>query len=159
MCVWAASLWSPKVSPWAEAGRIVDAQNSPLSLAASFLRRTLGLRHSPQTPPSQPQQTTAEVHLDLTGLRFPHGDVLGEGVELAAGVFGVGSCGDDVGFPEGDEVLQGSIEATLDMPGAARGGVRVSVAEEFEEATPHRVCQEGKDEIPRLCAGIVGGGG
>jgi hypothetical protein len=85
--------------------------------------------------------------------------VLGQGVELAAGVFGVGAGGDDVGFPEGDEVLQGGIKATLDMSGAARGGVRVSVAEEFEEATPHRVCQEGKDEIPTLSFGIVGVGG
>jgi hypothetical protein len=85
--------------------------------------------------------------------------VLGQGVELAAGVFGVGSCGDDLGFSEGDEVFQCGIEPTLDVPGAARGGVRVTVAEEFEEATPHRICQEGKDEIPRLCAGIVGVGG
>jgi len=140
-------------------GASLMLKNSLLSPEASFLRRTLGPRRPPQTPPSQPQQTAAEVHLDLTGLRLPHGYVPGQGVELAAGVFGVGSCGDDLGFPEGDEVLQGGIEAALDMPGAARGGVRVSFGEQFEDATPHRICQEGKDEIPRLCAGIVGGGG
>jgi hypothetical protein len=38
--------------------------------------------------------------------------VLDQGVELAAGVHGAGAGGDDAGFPEGDQMLQGGMQAT-----------------------------------------------
>ncbi len=47
-------------------------------------------------------------------------------------------------------MLQGGIQKTADVPGATAGAVRMTIAEELENATPRRICQQSKEEVPIL---------
>ena len=108
---------------------------------------------------SQPHQAATKLDLGLPGFVFAHREVGGEGVELAAGIGGVGPGADEAGIAKSDEVLQDGIQASAHVPGAAGGRVRLTVRQHLQHPTPHRISEQREDEVPVPLDGIGRDGG
>jgi len=105
--------------------------------------------------PRQPQNTAAEIHLDGSGVAAADLDLGAEGVELAAGIDGIGAHLDEGGIAEVDEVLDGGLEAFREMTGTGGRRARLSIGELLQQAAAQRIRQRGKDQVP-ACGGGIG---
>lgn len=81
-------------------------------------------------------------------------DIGAEGVELAAGVVGIGAHLDEGGIAEVDEVLDGGLEAFREMAGAGGGRARLAIGELLQQAAAQRICERGKDHVTPGRGGI-----
>ncbi len=98
--------------------------------------RLSGTRHH---RPRHPQNAAARIHLDGSGFTSADLDLGAEGVELAAGIGGIGAHFDEGGIKELDEeVLDGGLETFREMTGAGGGRTRPAIGELLQQAASQR---------------------